>query len=154
MESTAGEKVRTTATAWLEQAGWSLEDIEPSQAAAWAIRAGDASGRSCLVWQVEGEVDHLVVEGSFRPEEAHRASVEALPRESQESLLWELRLGLLEMSLDFQGVDLSLERILLFRSVYVDERLPKDTFFERLDAIRRGTAWLQFTFRQQFPALG
>jgi hypothetical protein len=101
---------------------------------------------------VKDQADHVVLEGSVAPNHAQQVAVRGLSRPDREAFLWDLRLGLLEMGLDFQGIELPLERILVFRSVYVEPGVLKDTFFDRLESVRRGIAWLQFTFLQQLSS--
>lgn len=135
---------------WLQQIAWSWKDVPPSDQASWAIVGIDPNERKVVIWQVKGQTDHLVLEGTVIPEDQQVRRLNAQPAAERDSFLWDLRIGLLELGLDFVLL-MPLERVMITQSVYVDGGLIKDTFVQRLDAVKRGVAWLQFMFARQFP---
>jgi hypothetical protein len=68
-------------------------------------------------------------------------------------LIWDIRFELNRMGIDFQGVHLPFQRALLTEAIYFegafDSGLAKDTFFQRVEHIRRGIAMVQFLLQRR-----
>ena len=77
----------------------------------------------------------------------------------RESLAWSIRLGLAQMGVEFEGVQMPLERVVVTNRIWYDG-LSKDTFFSRWLEVRRSSLWLIWKVNEalgqepQFPTTG
>jgi hypothetical protein len=137
---------------WLTQEGWSTRPL-PGEASLWVLVASDRHGRRLVISQSRGHEDRVLIEGRVVPSEEQAAALEAMPEPEQQEIIWDTGMELLRLGIDYSGVDLPLKRIVLVESIYfegaLDNILAKDTFFQRIEQIRRGVAMVQLLLRRR-----
>jgi hypothetical protein len=137
---------------WLAQEGWSSRPL-PAQTALWVLVAADAHGRRILISQSRGHEDRVLIEGRVVPSDGQSGRLDSMASSDQQELIWDIRMEMLRLGIDFSGVELPLKRIVLAESIYfeggLDGTLAKDTFFQRIEQIRRGVAMLQLILRRR-----
>jgi len=156
-ESTAPEpdldRVRDRTAGWLEAEGW--ETTEGSgEGAAWALRGRDPGGKVVIFAQESQTPHRLVLHASVRLDETHSDNLKALESREQEDLCWRIRLKLLDMRVDFQGVAMPLQQINLRMRLY-SEDLTRTSFFDTVGTLQNAMLYLIWTVRRVLdqPAL-
>jgi len=137
---------------WLAQEGWESRPL-PSETALWVVVASDTHGRRILISQSRGHEDRVLIEGRVVPSDGQSARLIAMEQMDQQEMIWDIRMEILRLGIDFSGVELPLKRIILAESIYfeggLDGALAKDTFFQRIEQIRRGVAMVQLMLRRR-----
>ena len=140
---------------WLHQEGWTTEPLT-SQSALWALVATDRNGRRLVISQSRTHEDRVLIEGRVVPSAEQANRLEALLETERESFVWDTRIELLRLGIDYSGVESPLKRVVLVESIYfegaLDSVLAKDTFFQRIEQIRRGVAMVQLLIRRRLGA--
>ncbi len=119
----------------------------------WTLMAEDRHKRRLLISQQHGHEDRVLLEARVVPTPEQAEKLEALPVGQANDLMWDMRLELSRMGIDFQGVTLPLKRVVLTQALYfegaLDGALAKDTFFQRVEHVRRGIAMVQFLLQRR-----
>lgn len=137
------ENKRSRIQSWLMQEGWQLAELHAPEAE-WVISATNAAGHVLVVAQEKKALNRLAVQGSVTIDPRHRAMINALTLTQRQTLLTELRFGLLSMELDFDGVVEPLETIQVSQRVY-DDGLTEDRFQQRASQVKRGVIFTIWT---------
>ncbi len=115
--------------------------------------AEDRHKRRLLISQQRGHEDRVLLEARVVPTPEQADKLAALPEWQANDLMWDMRLELSRMGIDFQGVTLPLKRVVLTEALYfegaLDGALAKDTFFQRVEQVRRGIAMVQFLLQRR-----
>ncbi len=94
-----------------------------------------------------------MLEARVVPTSEQAESLVALPEWQANDLMWDMRLELSRMGIDFHGVSLPLKRVVLTEALYfegaLDSALARDTFFHRMEHLRRGIAMVQFLLQRR-----
>lgn len=130
------EKVRDRMQTWLLDEGWQLSEKTHGDAL-WLLEARDSAGRHIVVGQKQGRADQVLLEGAVALADAHSQAFTALPHEDRQELLWELRFTLLNLGVEFHGIQDPLTRLMIGQRIYYDG-LSKDTFLQRVSQVRNG----------------
>jgi len=142
------DRVKELITGWLEPE-FSLKNLPPGPDVRWVLQAHDGS-RHVTVCSLQRAGDHVLLEGAVGLSDTHIAKINAMSAPERHDWLYQLRLDLTAMGLDFGGIEKSApKRIHVQQHVYVDGGLSKDSFMQRLHAIRHGVAFVQFTIQQR-----
>ena len=130
------DEVRHQISDWLLAEGWALTDrTDKAQGSAWAIEGRDAHRRVVIFGQGETKPDSLVMQAPIVVDQASRGRLAALGPEKNEELGWEIRFQLINMDVQFAGLNVPLERFVLVSRVYLED-LGRNGFFERLDRLQ------------------
>ncbi len=115
--------------------------------------AEDRHKRRIIISQQTGHEDRVMLEARVVPTSEQAESLVALPEWQANDLMWDMRLELSRMGIDFHGVSLPLKRVVLTEALYfegaLDSALAKDTFFHRMEHLRRGIAMVQFLLQRR-----
>lgn len=131
---------------WLLAEGWQTTKGS-GQGAAWALRAEDPSGK-VVVFAQEGASPHrLVLHASVRLDDSHSQKLQALEPGHQDDFCWQIRMKLLDMRIDFQGVAMPLEQINLRMRLYAED-LTRTRFFDTLGTLQNAMLFLIWTVRR------
>jgi hypothetical protein len=147
------ERVRDLAADWLTAEGWQTA-AGTGEGAAWALRGQDPGGKVVIFAQESQPPHRLVLHASVRLDESHAKKLQALESAEQEDLCWRIRLKLLDMRVDFQGVAMPLEQINLRMRLY-SEDLTRTSFFDAVGTLQNAMLYLIWTVRRTLdqPAL-
>jgi hypothetical protein len=126
---------------WLAEEGWSLVDATEPQAV-WGLGATDALGRAVGVGQLRGHVDQVQITAVTQVIGEVQAKLHGMPAAERDRFLWDLKMELLRCGHDFLGVEIPMKMIVIRDMCYFDG-LTKDTFFSKLDKVRRGIILVQ-----------
>lgn len=130
------DEVRHRVSDWLLAEGWVLADrTSQAQGSAWTIEGRDTNKRVVIFGQGAKNPDSLVMQAPIVVDEASRARLAALGPEKNEELGWEIRFQLIDMDVQFAGLNVPLERFVLVSRVYLED-LGRNGFFQRLDRLQ------------------
>lgn len=130
------EATRQRVQSWLLAEGWQLtEKGHPD--AHWLLEARDTAGRALVVGQRKGREVQVLLEGVVGIADAHRTGLEAISDRERSELFWTLRFTLLQLGVDFNGVQEPLERVMVGQRVYLDG-MTRDSFLQRVSQVRNG----------------
>ena len=157
-EETPAEDTKTTSSrerlvSWLVAEGWQVTDA-PAPGAAWRVRCEDAGGRRLAVGQKEGRTDVIVLQAALSLSPQHSEAVGALDSTVRENLLWDLRFFLLQLSVDFAGIEHPLRHVTLNAHLYVEE-LTQNEFSQQVLRLRNGllaVVWMLNRHLREPPA--
>jgi hypothetical protein len=150
---TALEEVRDRVVSWLVNEGWQTA-AGSGEGAAWALRGQDPGGK-VVIFALESRSPHrLVLHSSVRLDDSHSEKLDALESSEQDDLCWQIRLKLLDMRVDFQGVALPLQQINLRMRLYTED-MTRTTFFDTVGAMQNAMLYVIWTVRRVLdqPAL-
>lgn len=137
---------------WLNQEGWSVEP-RAGDGVVWALLAVDRLKRRLLISQHRGHEDRVLLEARVVPSQEQADRLGDSPSTLAMDLMWDIRFELNRMGIDFQGVNLPFQRAVLTEAIYFegafDSGLAKDSFFQRVEHIRRGIAMVQFLLQRR-----
>jgi len=124
---------------WLMSDGLKVQEV-PQGPATWCVLVENAVGHKVTVTQALDRADSVIVAGgcTFDPQ-----SLDQLPESEREAFLWDLRLFLVQLGLDFVGVQRPLQQVTVSLPVYCEGL----THREFAGAVRR-------TFLGVFAVLG
>lgn len=131
----AGE-VRARVQSWLLGEGWQLTEKTHGDAD-WLLEARDGAGRHVVVGQKKGREDQILLEGVVGIADVHQERLAALSADERQELLWDLRFRLLQLGVEFQGVQDPLVRVMVGQRIYFDG-MSKDRFLQRVSQVRNG----------------
>lgn len=138
---------------WLAAEGWQTAEGS-GEGAAWAIRGQDPGGKVVIFAQESDDPFRLVLHASVRLDERHNETLRALDAKAQEDFCWQVRLKLLDMRVDFQGVALPLEQINLRMRLYAED-LTRTRFFDTVGSLQNAMLYVIWSVRRLLdqPAL-
>lgn len=147
------DAVRSRVVDWLLAEGWQATRGS-GEGAAWAVRGQDPGGK-VVVFAQENESPHrLVLHASVRLDDSHTEKLQALDPKLRDDFCWKIRMKLLDMRVDFQGVVLPLEQINLRMRLY-SEDLTRTGFFDTVGSLQNAMLFVIWTVRRALdqPAL-
>lgn len=145
--------VRSRVDRWLAAEGWETADGK-GEGAAWALRGQDPGGKVVIFAQESAEPFRLVLHASVRLDDRHNETLRALDPKAQEDFCWQVRLKLLDMRVDFQGVAMPLEQINLRMRLYAED-LTRTRFFDTVGSLQNAMLYVIWSVRRLLdqPAL-
>ncbi len=145
------QDLRPLVTEWLLAEGWQLAE-RSHQDATWLLEARDSAHRVLLVGQKRSRMDQVLIEATVGISPEHREGLTGLTPAARQDLAWDLRFRLLQLGLEFNGVQEPLERISLGQRIYRDG-LSKDAFLQRVSLVRNGILAVIWTVARQLNAV-
>ena len=119
---------------WLMQEGWQVGEAQ-AENAAWALLATNQNGQGALVIQPQQFADMLFVQANMAFDESFRQQYQTLDQAKRQQVLWSLRIGLVQMNVDFEGIQEPFERLSVSQRIY-DDGLTKDNFAQRVMQVK------------------
>ncbi len=147
------EGLRSHIVDWLLAEGWKTAKGS-GEGAAWALRGQDPGGKVVVLAQESQPPHRLVLHASVRLDGSHTEKLQALDPKRQEDFCWQIRMKLLDMRVDFQGVAIPLEQINLRMRLYAED-LTRTRFFDTLGRLQNAMLYVIWTVRRMLdqPAL-
>lgn len=133
---------------WLLSEDWSTNRHAPMEGWAW-ILAGVNVKTTLLFMQPSRHPDRVLIQGEIKVDDEQQRAFNALPSEKRDVMIWELRFALLQMGVEFVGIQLPLESIFLRKSIYEDG-LTKDAFMQRARDVHRAILLVQWTLARHY----
>lgn len=133
----AGVGKRQRIQGWLMQEGWQISDAQ-AENAAWTIAATNPHGQGVVVVQPQQVSDVLVLQASVKVDASFHETFAAIEQTKRDDLLWNVRFGLLQMGVEFAGLDDPPRQLVLTQRIYNDG-LTKDAFVQRMMQVRNAT---------------
>ena len=140
------EAKRKKVERWLVEEGWSMVPAELAVPLkmAWVI-AAEMQKTTIYAFQQPNRPDQLFIQGSVGLNNSQRAVFFGLSSEQRKAIIWDLRLDLLKLGVDFSGVSEVLEVVHVRQAVFNDG-LTKDRFMQRVGAVSRAQLFVAWTF--------
>lgn len=135
---------------WMMSAGWRINDAQSLGInTAWVIGGLHASQINVAVAQPAPHPDLLAIEAGVTVTEDVRKQFEAMSVSDKNEMLWDLKKGLLFMSLEFNGLGEPLGLIRISQFIY-DDGLTKDAFLNRLHRVKDGAFFVLASIGRRF----
>jgi hypothetical protein len=134
---------------WLMQEGWTVGE-EQAANALWCINA-KTNGYTMIVAQLAQPADRINIQSSVLVALEHQNLFAAMEQNKRQDFWWNMRMKLLDMGLDFNGLAEPVQRIDIGQRIY-DDGLTKDAFLQRVSQVKRGqivVLWSIGRFLQQ-----
>lgn len=147
----AAQNKRDKIQMWLAREWTVTELYDPNTA--WVLQASSAGDRPDLaIVQMKEVPDLLLIQGSVAVDAEMQEALIAKTRDERQEILWKLRFGLLQLSVEFAGVNEQPETIMLRKSIY-DDALTKDAFLHRVDEVCSAIVFVLWTLQRSLPGL-
>jgi hypothetical protein len=140
----AKDKIKT----WLAEEGWQVTE-RAAPDARFALVAEDRRGHKMIVSQKAAAADRVVVQViiSLSDDDSRRFS--ALPEKKKQQFLWDLRFGLLQADVEFDGLTDPPKQIVVAEPIFYDA-LTKDLFVQRFSQVKRAMLLVLWSLRRFF----
>lgn len=102
----------------------------------WGWVAQDQRERKIVVGQLEGRDDVLIIQAAVAFADDGPQPLDGLSDPDRTAFLWDLRLKLLQMDVEFEGLEHPLRRLTFSDRIFADA-MTKDEFFRRVSAVRK-----------------
>jgi hypothetical protein len=121
---------------WMLEAGWRINDAQAQGInTAWVVGGTHPSGIGIGVAQPKPYPDLLAIEAGITLDEKARKAFEAMDTKGSGALLVELRLRLLQLGVEFNGIGAPLQMLRVSQFIY-DDGLTKDAFLHRVQQVK------------------
>lgn len=147
-DETMQERIRETVREFLEEDQWKLGEVSGPDLA-WGHLATDRQNRRIVVAQRKERADEILIQARVTVHENTRSRLQALIPEDRRGFLWDLRMALLQMHVDFNGVTDDPTEIRVMTRIFFDG-MSKDVFFERLSNVRRALLTVLWMLNRKF----
>ncbi len=140
------DQVRSRIVDWLLAEGWQTAK-GTGEGAAWALRGQDPGGKVVIFAQESAAPHRLLLHASVRLDQGHSEKLAALEARQQDDFCWQIRMKLLDMRVDFQGVAMPLEQVDLRMRLYAED-LTRSRFFDTLGCLQNAMLYVIWTVRR------
>ena len=137
---------------WLMQEGWQISEAQ-GENATWVLAAMNPGRPGVAAIQPQVPQDVLVLQSSIEMDQSAIQRMETLDSKERKELTWSIRLGLVQMGVEFVGVEDLPKKIVVTQRIY-DDGLTKDSFVQRVMQVRNAmffTTWTLAKFLEQPP---
>jgi len=138
------DKIKT----WLVEEGWQLTEREAPDAR-FALVAEDQKGHKMVVSQKAAAGDRVVVQVTISLSDDDSQRFSALPEKKRQQFLWDLRFGLLQADVEFDGLTDPPKQIVVAEPIFYDA-LTKDLFVQRFSQVKRAMLLILWSLRRFF----
>ena len=145
------ERICDLVTQWLRSENWKVSDVQ-APGALWLLAADDRAGRRIIVGQPEKVRDQIRFQADIDFPEDVANQFASFPHDLRKKILWDLRLELLSMNVEFGGASEPLKRISVTQRIYLDG-LSKDTFHQRISLVKSGLLMVIWSLRRHIESL-
>ena len=115
---------------WVLQEGWQVGAVQFSGDAQWAFTATNQAGHVLVIAQPKPYPDQIFIQATINFDDSVRTQLEKVNQQKRKRLFWDIRLELLRVGVEFEGVSEPLKAIVVTQRIY-DDGLNKDTFAQR-----------------------
>lgn len=130
------ERNRRKIEMYLQDLGYVFEQ-SPHPRAAWLLAVHHPADLKAGILQTTDKPNQIIIDGSVSISKQQQRLFRELPQQERQSLVYAIRFKLLDMCLNFIGVDDPLTSITVGRIVFF-EGLTKTSFHENINAVIRG----------------
>lgn len=134
--SDESDKDKVLIEQWLVERGCRFTDIQ-EKSLAWALDITDHAGISFTVFCPVARRDEITISSGIDIDQEILKKINAMKAEERNALLWDLRLVLLSLNIESEGVGYPFKSVNIYQFIYSDG-LTKDTFFQRMFHVRKG----------------
>jgi len=138
------DKIKT----WLVEEGWQLTE-RAAPDARFALVAEDQKGHKMVVSQKAAAADRVVVQVTISLSDDDSQRFSALPEKKRQQFLWDLRFGLLQADVEFDGLTDPPKQIVVAEPIFYDA-LTKDLFVQRFSQVKRAMLLILWSLRRFF----
>lgn len=138
------DKIKT----WLVEEGWQLTE-RAAPDARFALVAEDQKGHKMVVSQKAAAADRVVVQVTISLSDDDSQRFSALPEKKRQQFLWDLRFGLLQADVEFDGLTDPPKQIVVAEPIFYDA-LTKDLFVQRFSQVKRAMLLIIWSLRRFF----
>jgi hypothetical protein len=142
------EKVKSNIQKWLLEDGYKIES-QPNQDTLFRFVATDRTGIKTIIVQPKLMLDQIVIGAGIQFDNAQQSALQTLENKNRLDFLWDLRFGLLNLDVGFNGVAMPLKGIEITKTIYYDG-LTKDALLQRVSNIKRAVIFTMWTFDRKF----
>lgn len=128
------DRLRIDIKDWLMSEGWTVSERDHDQAR-WVLVAEDTSKRRVVVAQARSPSDQIRIQATVELSDPHRQQFAALPQALRDEVLWDMRMRLLAMHVEFSGLGAPLERVHVNQRIYRDG-LSRDALMQRVSQVK------------------
>lgn len=147
-ENTETEKVKSNIQKWLLEDGYKIES-QPDQNMLFRFIVTDKSGIKTIIAQPMLILDQVVIGAGINVDNTQQSLLQTLENKERLDFLWDLRFGLLDLDVGFQGISLPLKGIEISKTIYYDG-LTKDALLQKVSNVRRAVIFAMWTFDRKF----
>lgn len=142
---TDSSELQAKVRAWLISDGYLLHE-DPAPGAAWAVVAVDPAQRQYAIGQALNRPDVLIIQNRTQVDTAHNRALQQFPGIELESLKMQMRLRLVSLGVDFEGIDAF--KVVTITDVLFPEELTRTDFSRTLRRVRNGMLIVMWTIAE------
>lgn len=142
------EKVKNNIQKWLLEDGYQIE-LQPDKNSLFRFIATDMIGIKTLIFQPNLMTDQILVAAGINFDDNQQNLFQTLENKDRVDFLWDLRFGLLNLDVGFNGITVPLKGIEISKPIYYDG-LTKDALLQKLTTVKRGVLFTMWTFDRKF----
>lgn len=131
---------------WASILGYHVDRMDDPNAV-FNLAVREPEGLAVHVAQMRGREDLILIAGSVAFDDANSARLQRLAPDRRAAFLWELRLELLKMGVQFYGIELPIHRVGISAPIYEDG-LTRDAFVERLFRVKRALLFILWAYER------
>jgi hypothetical protein len=147
-DETLQDRIRETVREFLIEDQWQLGELSGPDLA-WGHLATDRQGRKLVVAQRKERTDEILLQARVSVHENTQAQLRTLIPEDRKGFLWDMRMALMQMNVDFNGISDDPTNIRVVSRIFFDG-MSKDVFFQRLSEVRRALLTILWMLNRKF----
>jgi hypothetical protein len=128
------DKLRLDIKRWMMAEGWAVTEREHDQAH-WILVGEDRGKRRVSLAQPRSPAEQIRILAKVELSAAHRQQFAALPAQVRDAILWDIRMRLLAMHVEFTGINEPLQQVQLSQRIYLDA-LTRDALMQRVSQVK------------------
>lgn len=128
------QSTRQRIQTWLMQEGWTIGE-EAAEGVQWAINAR-TNGYIMVLAQMSQPSDRINIQASVLVDPSHQQMFAQMDTKKRTDFWWSIKIKLLDMGLDFNGLAEPVQRIDIGQRIYIDG-MTKDAFLQRVSQVKR-----------------
>ncbi len=128
------DSLRLNIKDWLMSEGWAVSEREHAEAH-WVLVAEDSSKRRVVLAQARSPAEQIRIQATVEFSDQHRQQFAGLPAAQRDAVLWDVRMRLLSMHVEFSGLGAPLERVHINQRIYLDG-LSRDGLMQRVSQVK------------------
>jgi hypothetical protein len=143
------ESVRRRVETWLADY---FDDVEPfaDDTALWHLSATRKAGGGIQVVLLVDNPERLIVQSCVTLKADYKQRYKNLPSEERREFIYDLQLRLLNMDVDYDGVDDPLDTVRISQHVFI-ESLDRERFVRKLRWVNKGALSVMVMLAQRLP---
>ena len=143
-----GQSKRDRIKQWLS-CEWNVSDLE-NETIPWSFEVSTDDNPGVIVMQSKLYPDQLLIKRSVVIDEVRQAALRERSALERRDILWEMRLGLLNLRVEFYGIKEPLTEITVYGAIY-DDGLTKDALLQRVGQVSKGVMLVAWTLERRLP---